>query len=223
MHASPRALTLAASIAWRHAAADPVRAHAAGLASTARRRCAGGSGSPGRTGGRRRCGARETGTRRWPPWTPRPGAWPRSALAVDQPDAAAAALARLADDDRARPVLAARLAWRRAASPRPSKHSTAHPAPAPGACARRLAAERALLAPTAAPGQSMIMASSGQIAPVSGHDHETPAEATQAAERVRDACCTWSPTPCRPRAPATRSGRTRSRWPSAPPGSTRTW
>src|SRR5271170_5256338 len=33
-------------------------------------------------------------------------------LAVDQPETAAAALTRLADDDRARPVLAARLAWR---------------------------------------------------------------------------------------------------------------
>jgi glycosyltransferase involved in cell wall biosynthesis len=33
-------------------------------------------------------------------------------LAVDQPEAAAGALERVADDDRARPVLAARLAWR---------------------------------------------------------------------------------------------------------------
>ena len=37
-------------------------------------RCVAGSGSPGHTGGPRCFGGRGSGTRRWPPWPPRPGA-----------------------------------------------------------------------------------------------------------------------------------------------------
>ena len=111
MHASPRALTLATSIAWRHAAADPVRAII--LAQRVL--------PPPLRGGLRLAGPYGRAAALW-------GAGDRAAalaaldasprrlaafsLAVDQPETAAAALARLADDDRARPVLAARLAWR---------------------------------------------------------------------------------------------------------------
>jgi glycosyltransferase involved in cell wall biosynthesis len=98
------------------------------------------------------------------------------ALAADQPAAAAAAVDRLPGDDKARPVLAARLAWRegrltealRALDGAPSRS-------APSRRTRRLrttlTAEQALLtAPP--PAQSMIVSSLGQIAPISAHDHE---------------------------------------------------
>ena len=169
MHASPRALTLATSIAWRHAAADPVRAII--LAQRVL--------PPPLRGGLRLAGPYGRAAALW-------GAGDRAtalaaldasprrlaafSLAVDQPETAAAALARLADDDRARPVLAARLAWRE------GRLTDAIEAldRAPGLRARRLrtrlTAERSVLLP--APGKSMIMASSGQIRPLSGHDHE---------------------------------------------------
>ena len=111
MHVSPRALALATSIAWRHAAADPVRAVV--LAQRVL--------PPPLRGWLRLAGPYGRAAAQW-------GAGDRAAalatldasprrlaafsLAVDQPAAAAAALARLPDDDRARPVLAARLAWR---------------------------------------------------------------------------------------------------------------
>jgi glycosyltransferase involved in cell wall biosynthesis len=110
-HVSPRALTLATSIAWRHAAADPVRAVV--LAQRVL--------PPPLRGGLRLAGPYGRAAALW-------GAGDRAAalatldtsprrlaafsLAVDEPAAAAAALNRLADGDRARPVLAARLAWR---------------------------------------------------------------------------------------------------------------
>jgi glycosyltransferase involved in cell wall biosynthesis len=170
MHLSPRALTLATSIAWRHAAADPVRAII--LAQRVL--------PPPLRGGLRLAGPYGRVAVLW-------GAGDRAAalaaleasprrlaafsLAVDQPETAAAALARLADDDRARPVLAARLAWRE------GRLTDAIQAldRAPGRRARRLrtrlTAERSLL--LSAPGKSMIMNSFGQIAPISVHDHET--------------------------------------------------
>src|SRR6202021_3171029 len=99
------------SIAWRHAAAGPVRALVLAQRVLARPR----------RGGLRRAGPYGRAAVLW-------GAGDRAAalaalqtsprrlaafsLAVDQPETAAAALARLPDDDRARPVLAARLAWR---------------------------------------------------------------------------------------------------------------
>jgi glycosyltransferase involved in cell wall biosynthesis len=92
------------------------------------------------------------------------------ALAVDQPEAAAAALAQLPEDDRARPVLAARLAWREG---RLTDAAEAL-APAKGPRARRLrtllTAERAVLA--SPQDKSMIMGRFGQIAPILTHDHE---------------------------------------------------
>jgi glycosyltransferase involved in cell wall biosynthesis len=168
-HASPRALTLAISIAWRHAAADPVRAIV--LAQRVLPR-------PLR-GGLRLAGPYGRAAEAW-------GAGDRAAalaalqtsprrlaafsLAVDQPETAAAALARLPDDDRARPVLAARLAWREGRLTEAIETLDR----ASGSRARRLrariTAERAVLA--AEPGKPMIMASFSQIAPISGHDHE---------------------------------------------------
>src|SRR5580704_18625876 len=153
---SPRALTLAASIAWRHAAADPVRAIV--LAQRVLPR-------PLR-GGLRLAGPYGRAAVLW-------GAGDRAAalaaldasprrlaafsLAVDQPETAAAALARLADDDRARPVLAARLAWREGRLT-DAIENLEH---APGLRARRLrtrlTAERAVLQ-----GDPMIVNSSGQ-------------------------------------------------------------
>ena len=170
LHASPRALTLAASIAWRHAAADPVRALLLAWRALP---------APPR-GWLRFAGPYGRATVLW-------GAGERDAalaalaasprrqagfsLAADQPAQAAAALGRLGEGDRARPVLAARLAWREGRLTEALRALDG----APGASARRLrrtlTAEQALLAPLQ-PGQSMIMSSSGQILPISAHDHE---------------------------------------------------
>src|SRR5215469_18487302 len=145
-HVSPRALTLATSIAWRHAAADPVRAVV--LAQRVL--------PPPLRGWLRLAGPYGRAAAQW-------GAGDRAAalatldasprqlaafsLAVDQPAAAAAAVARLPDDDRARPVLAARLAWREGRLTDALEALDA----APGLRARhlrtRLTAERAVLLP----------------------------------------------------------------------------
>jgi glycosyltransferase involved in cell wall biosynthesis len=91
------------------------------------------------------------------------------ALAADQPAAAAAAVDRLARDDRARPVLAARLAWREGRLTEALRALDG----ASGRSARRLratlTAEQALL-PRAQP---MIMDSFDGIATETIHDHET--------------------------------------------------
>ena len=111
MHPSPRALTLAASIGWRHAAADPVRALLLGwrvLPAPLRGwlRLAGPYGRAAVLWG---AGERDAALASLAGSPRRLAAF---ALAADQPAAAAAAVDRLARDDRARPVLAARLAWR---------------------------------------------------------------------------------------------------------------
>jgi glycosyltransferase involved in cell wall biosynthesis len=108
---SPRALTLAASIGWRHVTADPVRALL--LAGRV---------LPGPLrGGLRLAGPYGRAALLWaagdrPAALASLSASPRRqaafALAADQPAAAAEALARVPDTDPARPVLAARLAWR---------------------------------------------------------------------------------------------------------------
>ncbi|HME65607.1 MAG TPA: glycosyltransferase family 4 protein [Streptosporangiaceae bacterium] len=190
MHVSPRALTLATSIAWRHAAADPVRAII--LAQRVL--------PPPLRGGLRLAGPYGRAAALW-------GAGDRAAalaaldasprrlaafsLAVDQPETAAAALTRLADDDRARPVLAARLAWREGRLTEAIETLDR----APGRRARRLrtrlTAEQSLLLP--APGKSMIMNSFGQIAPISVHDHErTRATPGRVLHIVNDALPTTS-------------------------------
>src|SRR6185437_478074 len=94
------------------------------------------------------------------------------ALAADQPAAAAAAVDRLARDDRRRPVLAARLAWREGRLTAALQVLDS----APGRHARRLratlTAEQTLLAspPT---GPSLIVTTFAHIAPVSVPPHET--------------------------------------------------
>jgi glycosyltransferase involved in cell wall biosynthesis len=109
------------------------------------------------------------------------------ALAVDQPAVAAAALARLADDDPARPVLAGRLAWREGRLT-DALEALGH---APGRRARRLrtrlAAERAVLE-----GNPMIAGSSGQIETISARDHETHATKGRVLHLVNDALPTTS-------------------------------
>jgi glycosyltransferase involved in cell wall biosynthesis len=166
-HVSPRVLTLAASIAWRHAAADPVRAVV--LAQRVL--------PPPLRGWLRLAGPYGRAAELW-------GTGDRAAalasldasprrlaafsLAVDQPDAAAAALARLADGDRARPVLAARLARREGRLTEALQALEATRTPQARRLRTHLTAERAGLE-----GDSMIMGRSGQIAPVSTHDHET--------------------------------------------------
>ena len=188
-HVSPRALTLATSIAWRHVAADPVRAVV--LAQRVLPQPLRGwlrlAGPYGRAAALWGAGERaaalaalDTSPRRLAAFS----------LAVDQPETAAAALARLSDHDRARPVLAARLAWRegrltdavealgQAQSQRARRLRT------------RLTAERSLLLP--APGKSMIMNSFGQIAPLSAHDHETRGTKGRVLHLVNDALPTTS-------------------------------
>jgi glycosyltransferase involved in cell wall biosynthesis len=186
MHASPRALTLATSIAWRHAAADPVRAII--LAQRVL--------PPPLRGGLRLAGPYGRAAVLW-------GAGDRAAalaaldasprrlaafsLAVDQPETAVAALARLADDDRARPVLAARLAWRQGRLTEATETLEHAPGPRARRLRTRLTAERAVLG-----GNSMIMGRSGQIAPTLTHDHETRPTPGRVLHIVNDALPTTS-------------------------------
>jgi glycosyltransferase involved in cell wall biosynthesis len=107
----PRAVCLAASIGWRHVTGDPVRALLLSwrvLPGPLRGwlRFAGPYGRATTLWG---AGDRDTALAAFGPSPRRLAAF---SLAVDQPAAAAAALAALAEDDRARPVLTARLAWR---------------------------------------------------------------------------------------------------------------
>jgi glycosyltransferase involved in cell wall biosynthesis len=185
-HVSPRAVTLATSIAWRHAAADPVRAVV--LAQRVL--------PPPLRGWLRLAGPYGRAASLW-------GTGDRAAalavldasprrlaafsLAVDQPEAATAALARLPEDDRARPVLAARLAWREGRLTDAIRALDS----APGIRARHLrthlTAEQAVLR-----GDSMIVNSSGQIAPISAHDHETSRTPGRILHLVNDALPTTS-------------------------------
>jgi glycosyltransferase involved in cell wall biosynthesis len=108
---SLRVVTLAASVTWRHVADDPVRALVLAwrvLPGRSRRlvRLAGGYGRAATLWG---AGDREGALRAVAAF---PRRLARFALAVDMPEPAALALARLVPGDRARPVLTARLAWR---------------------------------------------------------------------------------------------------------------
>ena len=186
MHASPRALTLATSIAWRHAAADPVRAII--LAQRVL--------PPPLRGGLRLAGPYGRAAALWGAGDRAAAlaaldAWPRRlaafSLSVDQPETAAAALTRLPDGDRARPVLAARLAWREGRLT-DAIETLEH---APGLRARRLrarlTAERAVLQ-----GDPMIVNSSGQIQSISVHDHESTRTKGRVLHLVNDALPTTS-------------------------------
>jgi glycosyltransferase involved in cell wall biosynthesis len=181
-HVSPRAVTLATSIAWRHAAADPVRAVVLAqrvLPPPLRGwlRLAGPYGRAAAlwgTGDRAAALAMlDASPRRLAAFT----------LAVDQPEAAAAALARLPDGDRSRPRLAARLAWREGRLTQ-AIEALDH---AQGIRARHLrthlTAERSVLR-----GDSMIAGSSSQIRSISARDHEN----TRILHLVNDALPTTS-------------------------------
>jgi glycosyltransferase involved in cell wall biosynthesis len=178
---SLRALALAASIGWQHAAADPVRALLLAwrvLPSPLRGwlRLAGPYGRAAVLWG---AGERDAALASLSGSPRRLAAF---ALAADQPAAAAAALNRLPDTDPARPVLTARLAWRE------GRLTDALRAleNAPGRTARRLRAtltpEQTLLTPPP-PARSMIVNSFGQIAPVSVHDHEVRGKGSGIAGR----------------------------------------
>ena len=186
MHPSPRALSLAASIGWRHAAADPVRALLlawrvlpAPLRGWLRL-----AGPYGRATVLWGAGERDAALASLGGSPRRQAAF---ALAADQPAAAAAAMDRLPGDDKARPVLAARLAWREGRLT-DALRALDH---APGRPARRL---RATLTPeqtqtqtqtqpqtqtqTQTPlpppgGKSMIAGSFGVYLPKTARDHET--------------------------------------------------
>jgi glycosyltransferase involved in cell wall biosynthesis len=154
-HASPRALTLAASIAWHHAAADPVRALvlAQRVLPERLRGCLRLAGPYGRAALLWGAGDRDQARAVLEPTPRRLAAF---SLAVDQLATAATALQRLPEDDRARPALQARLAWHE------GRLTDAIEAlgKAPRKARRRL--------------QPKIMASSGPIATISGRDHEHP-------------------------------------------------
>jgi glycosyltransferase involved in cell wall biosynthesis len=164
-HVSPRALTLAASIAWHHAAADPVRALvlAQRVLPERLRGCLRLAGPYGRAALLWGAGDRDQAEAALQAAPRRLAAF---SLAVDQLATAAAALERLPEDDRARPVLAARLAWRE------GRLTDALEAlqKAPRGARRRL--------------QDKIMASSGPIGTISGHDHERRPSANRTNGRV---------------------------------------
>jgi glycosyltransferase involved in cell wall biosynthesis len=108
---SPRALSLAASVMWRHLTADPVRALLLGwrvLPGRARGwlRFAGPYGRSAALWG---AGDRQASLNLLSTSPRRLAAF---ALAVDRPDVARSALERMPAADAARPVLMARLAWR---------------------------------------------------------------------------------------------------------------
>jgi len=176
-HVSPRALTLATSIAWRHAAADPVRAVvlAQRVLPHRLRGCLRLAGPYGRAAALWAAGNRTAALATLDASPRRLAAF---SLAVDQPAAAAAAVARLAGDDRARPVLAARLAWREGRLTEAIRALDA----APGLRARRL---RTLLTAE----QSALGGPKGDsmITPVSGHDHEAARTPGRVLHLVNDA------------------------------------
>jgi glycosyltransferase involved in cell wall biosynthesis len=184
MHVSPRAVTLAASIAWRHVAADPVRAVVLAQRVLPHRlrgvlRLAGPYGRAAALWG---AGDRAAALAALHASPRRLAAF---SLAVDQPEAAAAALDRLPDHDRARPVLAARLA-RREGQLTDAIDALAHARGPQGRRLRKtLTAEQRVLAPPE--GKSMIVGSFGQIAPVSTHDHEIAPTPGRVLHLVNDA------------------------------------
>ena len=171
---SPRALSLAASIGWRHAAADPVRALllawrvlAAPLRGWLRF-----AGPYGRATVLWGAGERDAALAGLAASPRRLAAF---ALAVDQPDAAAAALARLPEDNRSRPALAARLAWKQGQLTEALEALDGARAPRARRLRATVAAEQA--------GQSMIVNSFGQITPISVHDHGLGRESTHQRRR----------------------------------------
>jgi glycosyltransferase involved in cell wall biosynthesis len=172
---SPRALTLAASIGWRHVTADPVRALllAGRVLPGPLRGCLRLAGPYGRAAVLWDTGDRAAALASLSASPRRQAAF---ALAADQPAAAAQALERLPDTDPGRPVLAARLAWRegRLTDAVRALEGTS----SDGTQSRRARRLRAALAPQQAhlaalpAANSMIMGRSGRRATGSTHDHE---------------------------------------------------
>jgi glycosyltransferase involved in cell wall biosynthesis len=160
---SPRALTLAASIGWRHVTADPVRSVllAGRVLPGPLRGWLRLTGPYGRAAVLWGTGDRAAALASLSASARRQAAF---ALAVDQPAAAAAALDQIPDPDPAHQLLAARLAWREG---RPTDALRALDG-ARGRQARRL---REALA--AQQGQTMIAGSSGRIGAATARDHET--------------------------------------------------
>jgi glycosyltransferase involved in cell wall biosynthesis len=185
-HVSPRALTLAISIAWRHVAAGPVRAVV--LAQRVLPQ-------PLR-GGLRLAGPYGRAAALWGAGD-RAGALasldasPRRlaafSLAVDQPETATAALARLSKDDPARPVLAARLAWREGRLTEALEALDHARSPRARRLRKTLTAEQAVLS-----SDPMIVNTSGQIESRSVHDHERAATRGRVLHLVNDALPTTS-------------------------------
>jgi glycosyltransferase involved in cell wall biosynthesis len=167
-HVSPRTLTLATSIAWRHAAADPVRAVvlAQRVLPQPLRWCLRLAGPYGRAAALWAAGDRTAALAALEASPRRLAAF---SLAVDQPAVAEVALARLAEHDRARPVLAARLARREGQLTEAIRALDQTRSLRARRLRTLLSAERAGLE-----GQPMIMGRFGQIAPTLTHDHENP-------------------------------------------------
>ena len=160
---SPRALSLAASIAWRHASCDPVRAlllawRALPAPLRGWLRFAGPYGRATVLWG---AGERDAALAALAASPRRQAAF---SLAADQPAAAAAALNRVKQDDPARPVLAARLAWREGRLTEALRALDQAPA-------RKARDLRCTL--TAAGGNSMIAGSFDRMAAETARDHET--------------------------------------------------
>jgi glycosyltransferase involved in cell wall biosynthesis len=111
VHLTPRSLALAASIAWRHLTADPVRSVllAWRVLPPPLRRVVAAAGPYGRATALWGAGERAAAMAALNGNPSRQAAF---ALAVDQPATARSAIARLADGDPKRPYLAAQLAWR---------------------------------------------------------------------------------------------------------------
>ena len=175
MHPSPRALSLAASIGWRHASADPVRALLlawrvlpAPLRGWLRL-----AGPYGRAAVLWGAGERDASLASLAGSPRRLAAF---ALAADQPAVAAAALKRL---DPAPPVLTARLAWREGRLTDALRALDG----APGRSPRRLRATLTAAQPLLPPGESMIAGSFGHIGAKTARDHEMGRNS--AAARIR--------------------------------------
>ena len=188
-HVSPRALTLAASIAWRHVAADPVRAVvlAQRVLPPPLRGCLRLAGPYGRAaiawGAGDRAGALAS-------LDASPRRLAAFSLAVDQPEAAAAALRRLPRADRARPVLAARLAWREGRLTDAVDALAGAQSPRARRLRTQLTAEQAVLAPP--PGGTRAVARPGPAAPAAGRGHEPAGTPGRILHLVNDALPTAS-------------------------------
>jgi glycosyltransferase involved in cell wall biosynthesis len=176
MHPSPRAVSLAASIGWQHAAADPVRAVllAWRVLPAPLRGWLRFAGPYGRAAVLWGAGERDAALGVLAASPRRQAAF---SLAADQPAAAAAAVNRLSQDDPVRPVLAARLAWREGRL----TDALSTLGQARGRQARRLRRTLSLALPPPQ-GETMIVNSFGRIAHVSVHDHETHRGAAQGGE-----------------------------------------